>query len=666
MLPAQSSARARRKPAVGQDHVKHRRTRSGCYTCRNRRVKCDETHPICERCRKGNRECVYPEPVQNAKSHRAASRTKGSSPGSASSGDEGRDHLPPIPDDDEETPGSSHRASVSNSSHTGREQSNTPSLTHDKSPSPSTESSSVIAHAHPRPVPSRTSSRQNLRRSPMDRTWNELKPDVRYYLEWFRDNITCHHYALKYDGADFMRTTLLDIAVHNDPLLYAVVGFAAYHHTVQRPDGRLQDFLGYYNQSVNLLRVSLQRGQRRSPATLLTILQLATIEEYLGDWVNLIGHQKAAFEIITSLYTPQTVMQNETSRRILLWYVRFDLFGGFLGGNETALARDWFVACAQYYVQQTRDRPEDLNSKFEERLCQCRLFARDVSALFSRTTKGLLDSEAFAAESAAIEQRLAEWYDELDPALMDESKHITDFSGAPPRDPEDIVDPYDPNSMYGGDLFPMNICLIDYWAIVLMFKLQLAMIRRTTPSPDTVTIAFKVCQMFEGLELCPQSPPGILIEAQASLGMGIMFLPKDQKHIMWGRRKFAKVESLGFIHPQALRTRMSETWNADVSRWWLPEDEGYPPIIKSIRGFIEDRTVNPSDQEKQDLRDMKGLFNELSLGEDKFSHTHVENADSFDPSSESFSMDIQAFDEAMIYQESPEFGWNYDSHNSEA
>lgn len=69
MLPAQGSSRARRRPAPGAEHVKHRRTRSGCYTCRNRRVKvglqapfhfhrprwltcvlrqCDETHPICE------------------------------------------------------------------------------------------------------------------------------------------------------------------------------------------------------------------------------------------------------------------------------------------------------------------------------------------------------------------------------------------------------------------------------------------------------------------------------------------------------------------------------------------------------------------------------------------------------------------------------------------
>lgn len=37
--PKPQSSRNRRKSSTGIDHVKHRRTRSGCYTCRSRRVK---------------------------------------------------------------------------------------------------------------------------------------------------------------------------------------------------------------------------------------------------------------------------------------------------------------------------------------------------------------------------------------------------------------------------------------------------------------------------------------------------------------------------------------------------------------------------------------------------------------------------------------------------
>lgn len=39
MQPQTGPQRSRRRQASGSDHVKHRRTRSGCYTCRQRRVK---------------------------------------------------------------------------------------------------------------------------------------------------------------------------------------------------------------------------------------------------------------------------------------------------------------------------------------------------------------------------------------------------------------------------------------------------------------------------------------------------------------------------------------------------------------------------------------------------------------------------------------------------
>jgi len=39
MFNAPKAQKSRRRSAPGLDHIKHRRTRSGCYTCRSRRVK---------------------------------------------------------------------------------------------------------------------------------------------------------------------------------------------------------------------------------------------------------------------------------------------------------------------------------------------------------------------------------------------------------------------------------------------------------------------------------------------------------------------------------------------------------------------------------------------------------------------------------------------------
>ncbi|EFW21401.1 hypothetical protein D8B26_001607 [Coccidioides posadasii str. Silveira] len=47
---------------MGKKDVK-RRTKTGCLTCRKRRIKCDERHPICRNCEKSKRECLGYDPV---------------------------------------------------------------------------------------------------------------------------------------------------------------------------------------------------------------------------------------------------------------------------------------------------------------------------------------------------------------------------------------------------------------------------------------------------------------------------------------------------------------------------------------------------------------------------------------------------------------------------
>lgn len=44
--PKPANSRSRKKSTPGLDHVKHRRTRSGCYTCRSRRVKVGRAFPV--------------------------------------------------------------------------------------------------------------------------------------------------------------------------------------------------------------------------------------------------------------------------------------------------------------------------------------------------------------------------------------------------------------------------------------------------------------------------------------------------------------------------------------------------------------------------------------------------------------------------------------------
>ena len=110
------------------------------------------------------------------------------------------------------------------------------------------------------------------------RPLSHLPQDIQFYLHYHQNHLSFHHYFFKHEANYFLHTILIEQAVLYDPLLYAVAGFAAFHHTVKRREGQIQDFLQYYNKSVSLLRKSLARGETYTDRTMLTILQLATFE----------------------------------------------------------------------------------------------------------------------------------------------------------------------------------------------------------------------------------------------------------------------------------------------------------------------------------------------------------------------------------------------------
>ncbi|PWW75696.1 hypothetical protein C7212DRAFT_344380 [Tuber magnatum] len=66
-----------------------RRTKTGCLTCRKRRIKCDEAHPTCKNCAKSKRDCLGYDPIFKAQPGPAAIQpapsTGGSTPQSTAS-----------------------------------------------------------------------------------------------------------------------------------------------------------------------------------------------------------------------------------------------------------------------------------------------------------------------------------------------------------------------------------------------------------------------------------------------------------------------------------------------------------------------------------------------------------------------------------------------------
>jgi hypothetical protein len=176
------------------------------------------------------------------------------------------------PDESEESPAhSSHKLSMtaSNMHRFGTGESGSPYDTTKSSPSTSTVTTTSVSVYPSVDFPASVTSTPD---------WSHLPPDMQRHLRWFGDNVTNFHYCITNDFDDFFKTILPNMATRSEPLLNAVVGFSAYHSTFQSPTGKLQNFLQYYNKSVILLLQALQKKEKHSIGTLLTILQLATIE----------------------------------------------------------------------------------------------------------------------------------------------------------------------------------------------------------------------------------------------------------------------------------------------------------------------------------------------------------------------------------------------------
>jgi hypothetical protein len=263
----------------------------------------------------------------------------------------------------------------------------------------------------------------------------------------------------------------------------------------------------------------------------------------LGEWVNLIGHQKAAFQILTELFTPKTIMETELQRVVISWYTRFDVIAGLLSGSEMVLGREWFQSCHQYYVQCTKLDPNDLGWKIEEKQADIRLLALDMALLIAKRTKGSITLEDFMQEDALLSQRIAAWYNELDPRLRDPAYEVK-LEGE--REPWDAVNPFEPGLLLGGPLWSVNFLLLDWQSVDLMHRYQTALALQQPPASNELeAIAMRSCMMIEAMERWPKSPKGTMIESQASLAINSLFFPKDFNHTMWLRRKYAAVECQG-------------------------------------------------------------------------------------------------------------------------
>ena len=71
-----------------------------------------------------------------------------------------------------------------------------------------------------------------------------------------------------------------------------------------------------------------------------------------------------------------------------------------------------------------------------------------------------------------------------------------------------------------------------------------------------------------------------------------------------------------YIFPLTMRTRMSELFNdPSCVQWWLPNNEGFSPILQSVRAFADERNVTAVSAQTENLREIRHVFAKLQIGE---------------------------------------------------
>jgi hypothetical protein len=257
------------------------------------------------------------------------------------------------------------------------------------------------------------------------------------------------------------------------------------------------------------------------------------------------GHQRAAFEFLTYLYTPQSAMQTPLGRMVVAWYARFDVFVGLMGGFPTALPREWFTAFVDYCQAQVATASDNIRWKVEERAAQFSLVSMDMSMLFARGSRGEISAEAFAAEHDQLSKRLEDWKANWDPALTDPSHLVTEFPQERLLGGNDIVNPFARGVLYDLPLFSTTMATAAWHSIMVMHKCQSSTMPKEQLYAELASHSYAICQIFEAVELWPPSPKGALITIQACVAIAALFLPQDSRHHMWVRRRFALLETMG-------------------------------------------------------------------------------------------------------------------------
>lgn len=263
------------------------------------------------------------------------------------------------------------------------------------------------------------------------------------------------------------------------------------------------------------------------------------------------GHQKAAFEFLTQLFTPKTMVQTSLGRVIHRWYTRLDLIVATMGFAKPSLPRRWLAECVSY--QERASYGSDLTSACDRAQAQLGLLSMDMCLLNARIKSGEGTKEELTAEHIQLTIGLREWRDNLHPGLADPANLVSSASLDSPMSPRlfNYFPDHVPLFVEPFCFATANVC--EWHSIVLMHTTQaeqagdvLAVAEaKAQLGDDAAAHAVAICEIIDAAGRWPLVPKGMLMMMHPVLGVAAMFLERSTRNHMWLREKLAWLESCG-------------------------------------------------------------------------------------------------------------------------
>ncbi|KAK9479565.1 hypothetical protein V1514DRAFT_328272 [Lipomyces japonicus] len=530
------------------EKIKNRRTRSGCFTCRQRRVKCDETRPMCFRCSKGNRDCKFPEALMLSKKQRAqiARRERraellAKKQAASKTADAQLNFLrvdTPISPELYDEPDSSAPELVAQQIHRlPPRPRDTTSLSPRTANTTLSEDSYLLFEKHTKDFP-------------------YVPSDISTLLCYHRKNLSHLHYFLSTDPILFFDGILISCHL-SEPLMYALAAFTSYHCALRQGEFMLENMFQYYEKCIRSL---ISAVENPGIYDMIAILILACLETYLGDVANEIKHQDAVFNMFNRVYTPETVFETEEQTFLFNWIRYIDLRRTVLSGTPMKFGRRWHQS---HRLAQARVPLSGPKWALHRVIGNCGFLFFELCNFAMAVRNGMITEEQSARNIEVIRAKSMTWFESLDPVLLET---VEAPQGGPLSDEDrQLVPPLCYKT------WEIGFLMIIYQAYKLYFSAysSLSSLKKfDRHDAATTEIAVIMARCVSGFEATEHVHPGALFTAHTYLCIGAGFMPPHLHN--WVRRKLALIQAKGFYFPEQVRLQIANTWkNNDLYRGWL-------------------------------------------------------------------------------------------------